>query len=171
MEDSHNRRLGKSDEVTGSADFSLFLSGVSSCVGMQCTGALVLSSGVLMHPHKPKWDSSPWARHSDNQHLGSDCWTFIAFRFQWSLLCVLAKGQGIRSNVMFWSIGSLSVRFLVYNYQQSWNYNFDSKVACDLLIKGETLEQSCVPADGPVFQPFQSRHVHPWSTLWSGRRA
>lgn len=54
MEDSDNRRLGKSDEVRRSADFSLFLSGVSSCAGMQPTGSLVMSSGVLMHPHKPK---------------------------------------------------------------------------------------------------------------------
>lgn len=56
IEYSDSRRWGKLDEITKHVDFSLFFWGgiFRSHFGVQPPGALVLSSGLLMHPHKPK---------------------------------------------------------------------------------------------------------------------
>lgn len=55
MEDSDSRKLGKLDEITKHVDFSSgFFWVFHSHAGVQPPGALVMSSGLLMHSHKPK---------------------------------------------------------------------------------------------------------------------
>lgn len=57
------------------------------------------------------------------------------------------------------------MRFQLCSRQESLKYNFNNKVACDLLIKSEVLEQSRVPADSLGFQPFQSGYIYPQGVL------
>lgn len=50
MADGNSRRLGTLDEVMGQVDFSLFLLVFHGHNGVQPTGALVISSGPVVHP-------------------------------------------------------------------------------------------------------------------------